>query len=129
MTEPEKKYFQKNMALLKKNHPELLKTISGDLKPPDKTQLVFAQNQKPNLRIKTPENEWVFIHNQDDPGIESEIFLSMVREDSTGVVLMLGMGLGYSVLELLRKRKKIQYLIIFELNIEFFIHAMRNMDL
>lgn len=129
MTEPKKNYFQKNMVLLKKSHPELLKMIPSDPEPPDKAQLVFAQNQKPNLRAMTPENEWIFIHNQDDPGIESEIFLSMVREDSSGVVLMLGMGLGYLVLELLRKRKKLQYLIVFELNTEFFIHAMRNMDL
>jgi hypothetical protein len=129
MTKPDKNYFQKNMVLLKKSHPELLKMISSDLELPGKTQLVFAQNQKPNLKAKTLGNEWIFIHNQDDPGIESEIFLSMVSEDSTGVVLMLGMGLGYPVLELLRKRKKLQYLIVFELNIEFFVQALQHMDL
>jgi Tfp pilus assembly protein PilF len=128
MTEPEKNYFQKNMGLLKKNHPELLKTISRD-KPSDTTQLAFGRNQKPNLKVKTDENEYIWIHDPIDPGIESETFLSMVKEDSTGVVLMLGMGLGYSVLELLKKRKKIQHLIVFELNIDFFVQALQHMNL
>ena len=122
-------YFEKNMVLLEKRHPEVFKIISMAHEFSDRTELVFAKNQKPNLRIKNDENEWVFIHDHDDPGVESEDFLSIVGENSTGVVLMLGMGLGYSVLELLKKRKKIQFMIIFELNIEFFIQALKNIDL
>lgn len=121
--------FEKNISLLKKNHPEVFEIISGNQEPSVKTKLVLAENQKPNLKVKISENEDIFIHDHEDPGIESETFLSMISEHSTGVVLMFGMGLGYSVLELLRKRKKLQYLIVFELNVEFFIHAIKNMDL
>lgn len=122
-------HFEKNMALLKKNHPGVFEIISGDQEYSTKTEIVFSDDNKPNLKVKTSENECVFIHNHEDPGIESKTFLSMVGEHSTGVVLMYGMGLGYSILELLRNRKNLQYMIIFELNIEFFIHAIRQMDL
>ena len=129
MTALDNIYFEKNIALLQKNHPEVFEIISGNQEHSEKTELVLAENQKPNLKVKLSGNEDMFIHDHQDPGIESETFLSLVQEQSTGVVLMFGMGLGYSVLELLRKRKKLQYMIIFELNVEFFIHAIQSMDL
>nr|NJM04382.1 DUF115 domain-containing protein [Desulfobacula sp.] len=129
MAESDKIYFEKNMALAKKKHPEIFRIMSEYNYFSEKAELVFAKNNKPNLKAKTIEGEWVFIHDPENPGIESEVFLSLVQEQSTGVVLMLGMGLGYPVLELLRKRTKLQYIIIFELNIEFFSQAIRNIDL
>lgn len=125
------RYFEENMSLLKKNHMETFKALSiyQEQEHSDRTELVFAKNQKPNLSVQLSKDELVYIHQPEDPGSESETFLSIVGEDSTGVVLMFGMGLGYSVLELLRKRKKLQYIIVFELNNEFFVHAMKNMDL
>lgn len=129
MAASDNNYFEKNMSLLKKNHVEIFEMVSKHQGSSVKTELVYAKNQKPNLRVQLSENEPVYIHQQEDPGSESETFLSMIGENSTGVVLMFGMGLGYSVLELLKKRKKLQFLIIFELNIEFMIHAIKNMDL
>ncbi|MBU2480235.1 MAG: DUF115 domain-containing protein, partial [Proteobacteria bacterium] len=129
MTGSDNNYFEKNMSLLKKNHFRTFETISRYQESSVATELVFAGNQKPNLRVQLSENESVYIHQAEDPGIESESFLSMVPEDSTGVVLMFGMGLGYSVLELLKKRKKLPYLIVFELNPEFMLHAIKIMDL
>lgn len=122
-------HFEKNMVLLKANHPDAFKLVSGDDGPVTGTEFVLTGKKKPNLKAKNPENEWVFIHNQEDPGSETEVFLSMIEENSTGVGIMFGMGLGYSVFELLKKRKKLRYMIVFELNVEFFIHAMGQMDL
>ncbi len=122
-------YFEKNLILLEENHSEVFKVISNNREISNKSEFVYTDNEKPNLKVKTAKNEWIFIHDDKDPGVESEAFLSMVKENSTGVVLMLGMGLGYPVLELLKKRKKLQYIIVFELNIEFFIQALKNMDL
>ncbi|ACN16745.1 conserved hypothetical protein [Desulforapulum autotrophicum HRM2] len=122
--------FEKNVALLKKNHTlawEKVCEAKDDV--PDSTALVFAGNNKPNLKIKLPGNKSIFIHDRNDPGRESDAFLSMVPEKSTGVVLILGMGLGYLARAIAQQRKKIQHIIIFELNIEFFIHALKNMDL
>ncbi len=122
-------YMDKNLSQLKKYHPQAFEMVNGYQKQIAQTTLIFAENQKPNLKVKTTEDNWVFIHNHADPGSEASVFLSLVPEDSTGVVIMFGMGLGYSVLELLRKRKKIQFLLIFELNVDFFIQALKNMDL
>ena len=129
MTEVDNIDFEKNIALLKRNHPEVFEIISRDLKTSVETKLIFAKNAKPNLKVKVADNECVYIHDRENPGAEVQDFLPLISESSTGVVLMFGMGLGYSVLDLLKKRKKIQYLVIFELNIEFFRFALEQMDL
>ncbi len=129
MAESDNKYFDKNMKMLRQGHSGVFEIISDKKEYSGETELVFAENKKPNLKVKTSENEYILIHDQKDPGVEAEVFLSMVNKDSTGVVLMFGMGLGYSVLELLRKRKKLQYMVVFELNVEFFIQAIKNVDL
>ncbi|MGD9824483.1 MAG: 6-hydroxymethylpterin diphosphokinase MptE-like protein [Desulfobacter sp.] len=129
MAKWESNYFENNLFLLKKNHGHLVEVVSESRILSDKTTIVYAENGKPNIRVETREKDAILIHDPDDPGIESETFLSMVPQDSTGVVLMFGMGLGYSVIELLEKRKTIQFLIIFEAEPDLFIHAMHAMDL
>ncbi|MCM2284567.1 MAG: DUF115 domain-containing protein [Desulfobacula sp.] len=121
--------LKKNLSLLRKNFPDAFEQVSRVQEKQTDTELVFSENQKLNLKVKVDGNKEIFIHNQDDPGAEVEQFFPIVKENSTGIVLMFGMGLGYSVLELLRKREKIQYLVVFELNMDFFIHALENMDL
>lgn len=129
MTELETPFFEKNMAMLKANHSHIFDIVSGYSQQNDETKLVESENRKFNLKGKTTDNEWVFIHEPSDPGVEANDFLAMVAENSTGVVLMFGMGLGYTVQELLKKRKKIQCLILFELNVEFLVLAFKHMDL
>ncbi|MCF6246332.1 MAG: DUF115 domain-containing protein [Desulfobacula sp.] len=125
----DKIHFKKNIALLKKNHPDVFKIISSPSTQSNETELVKAKNKKLNLKIKISENEYVLVHDPNNPGSEAVNFLSMVDKDSTAVVMMFGMGLGYSVLELIKKRKKMQHLIIFELNINCFRLAIEKMDL
>jgi hypothetical protein len=129
MTESNKIYFKKNMTLLRENHPDAFKLVSKDQEKASEVEFVFSENRKPNLKVKIDGDEDIFIHNKKDPGAEVDQFLSIVNEDSTGIVLMFGMGLGYSILELLKRREKIHYIVIFELNIDFFIHALENIDL
>lgn len=128
MPEYMEKYFDNNLKVLKKIYPEIYQKVIDSNKLDFKSELISSKNQKLNLRVTTDEGEDVFIHAKHAPGSESENYLSLVKEDSTGVVLMLGMGLGYSVLELFEKRKQLQFLIVFELNEEFFFHALHHND-
>lgn len=122
-------FFNQNMVLIEKNYPDVFKKMSSSTIQANETELIMAENKKLNLKIKISANENILVHDPKDPGSEAKDFLSMVDEDSTAVVVMFGMGLGYSVLELIKKRKKIQHLIIFELNINCFRFAIENLDL
>lgn len=129
MIEHNNSYFEKNLAVLEENHPAVFDIVSRQLDNALGIEVVEAQNKKLNLKVDISKSESVLIHDPSDPGKEADIFLSMVPENATGVVLMFGMGLGYSVIELLKRRKKIQHLVAFELNIPFFVQALRHMDL
>ncbi len=126
----EEALYEKNISLLKKKHPSVWRSLTMEKKESFKrAELIFTNHSKPNLQVKGIQNETILIHNRENPGKESEAFLSMVKKDSTGVVLVFGMGLGYLPLELLKQREKLQHILIFELNTEFFNLALRHMDL
>ncbi len=129
MVSADKKYLEKNKVLLKRYHQKMYEIISKDQNGGIEASLSLAENNIPNIRVLTPGNESVFIHDGENPGCEAKDFLSIVPEQSTGVVIMFGLGLGYSVVELLKKRKKLQKIIVFELNVEFFRLAMEYVDL
>lgn len=125
-------FYEKNVSLLKKNHPAAWETlvVAKELnkKPLHEMEVIFSNNDSPNLRIKRGQNEPVLIHDGEHPGREAQGFLSMVEKDSTGVVLVFGMGLGYLALELLKQKKKIQRILIFELSSASFNLALKHMD-
>ncbi len=126
----EETLYEKNISLLKKNHPTVWHVLTMDNKEPSPgIEMLFSETGKPNLLVKGIQNETILIHNRENPGSESEAFLSMVKKDSTGVVLVFGMGLGYLALELSKQREKLQHILIFELNVEFFSLALTHMDL
>ncbi len=120
--------YRANIALLKQFHPHTWESIA---KSPPKTaygEIITAAKGKPNLKI-THKGHEVFLHAEHDPTLEISQFLDLVPENSTEIVVMLGMGLGYTPLALLEQRPDISCLIIFELVPEIFIQALHNMDL
>lgn len=130
MTGKDEVLYKQNIAALKKHHPRVFdQIINRRDAQPGNIELVRAENNKFNIKVDLPEKKGLFIHDHDDPGSESRAFLSLVDEGSTGVVMMFGLGLGYSIRELLEKRKKLQYLVVFELNIDFFTLALHHIDL
>lgn len=128
MVESDSNLFRSNMALLRQYHPQLVDIVSVHRKKDLVSRVVLSANRKLNIQAETAEGSPVLIHEPANPGGEAESFLSMVPKDSTGVVLMFGMGLGYSALALARRRKKLQAIVIFELNTEFFIHGLGQLD-
>ena len=118
---------QNNYDLIKKNHPKLLKQLEEFGVAPV-GEIVFGPGTKPNLKINNNGNT-VFIHPEHDPESEQNYFLSNISEDFSGVEVILGMGLGYSVKAVLRKRKSIRYLVVIENDPGIFLQALKYMDL
>ena len=129
MPEPEIDQFKKNMDLLKENYPAQYDLVSKFQKAETKSELISQENRKPNIRVHLSETQSILIHDASNPGKEADAFLSLVPEQSTGVLLIFGLGLGYSLIELAKKREKVQWIVVFELNPEFFIYALRQTDL
>ncbi len=128
MTEEKNTFYDANMAILEARFSDIwnrVNNLTGDLAG----EVVYTPDGNPNLKVHTPEGQQVFLHDENDPLAEVPLFLKMVMDNATGVVTLLGMGLGYTPLALVRERPFIRHLIVVELNLEIFRAALHLMDL
>ena len=121
-------FLESNLSLLKRHHPELWGRITENSHEPAGT-ILTAPNGQINLCMLDQQGNQVLLHHHENPSFEEELFLDMVPEDFTGVVTMVGMGLGYGVLALLLGRPGIRNLVVFEPNMDMFAQAIRLLDL
>lgn len=120
-------YYKTNMQLLKKHHPRIWKIIdSDDCKPLGK--IFLSPNGRPNIKIETNEGNEIALHDLNQPEAEIAESLNSVPADSTGIVVLIGMGLGYILTALLEQRQKIHHVAVFELEPGVFKQALRVMD-
>lgn len=105
MTTTQSPLAEKNLALLQKNHPDAWQKIA---------HCSPVQDSASSL--------------SDNAEAEAEYYLSKVPEDSTGVVILLGMGSGHTPLRMIQKREKINHLLVYEFNPELFRQALNSQD-
>lgn len=121
-------YYNSNIALLERHHPDVFKQMTEN--PPKAMGTVFpAPNGMPNLKITDSQGNPIFFHYEQNPGKDSLDFLDKIEADHKGFVAILGMGLCYSALKILKERPKLQRLALFELEPGIFIQALKNIDL
>lgn len=128
MNNVEKSYFEPNMAVLKKHHYSLWENIKK-IEPSPDLDVFYTSLGKPNLRVKKADGTDVYLHDKDNPEAEIPQFLNMIPENANGVVLLTGMGLGYTPRAILKNREKIQYLAVFDFDLHVFSQALKYMDL
>lgn len=121
-------YFEANLALLKKHHPDAWQTVTVYQEEPI-GEFCFAEDGKVNLFVHAENGEEIFFHDTTAPEAEVEVYYKLVPEDATGSVILLGMGLGYSPLAMVRSRRHIRHLAILEPEIGIFVQALHALDL
>ncbi len=128
MSEKHSDFYESNLELLKRHHPQIWKQITEN--PPKSTGTIFyTSNEKPNITVTNNQNETITLHPEIDPTKETTDFLKRIPKDHKGFVAILGMGLGYATLDLLKERPYLQRLAIFELDPGIFIQALRYINL
>lgn len=123
-------YYKNNLSALKTHHPLVWKkvTTSHEEKPAGK--LVWDQNHDyANLKVTTSQGVEILVHYLAGPEKEISDFLNVIPKESTGVVVLIGMGLGYVIPEILKQRPHIRHLLVFDLEIGIFKLAMKALDL
>lgn len=120
-------FYDTNLYLLKKHHPAVGKVVTDSGVVPT-GEIASLSNGYLNLKIDT-DNGDCWVHPMDGPEDEIVQYLDMVPEASTGIVALVGMGLGYSALELIAQRPNIRNFAIFELDTGIFIQSLRCLDL
>jgi hypothetical protein len=121
-------YYEANLALLRKNHRKVWELMTTS--PPSPLGNIFpAANGKLCLNVPDGERKVIKLHNEKHPECETEFFLEKISKGHTGFVALLGMGLGYTPLAILRERPHLQSLAVFELEPGIFLQALHHMDL
>jgi len=121
-------YFDLNLTALKQHHPVAYQTV---MQAPEEMlgDVVRSSNGQLNLKVTARDGRSIYLHAADNPSMEVPQFLNMVPDTSTGVVIHIGMGLGYAPAAILREREQIRHLVVFEMEPGIFRQALRCMDL
>jgi len=121
-------YYESNLELLKKNQPSVWEQITRN-QPEAIGEISFAPDGNPNLTVTNDQGKKIVLHNTADPENESQALLKKIPKNHKGFVAILGMGLGYHSLSILKECPHLQYLAVFELEPGIFIQALKFIDL
>lgn len=127
MSHTDESLFSRNLDLLRRNHPAIFELLNQDQEPLG--EIFTSPSGKPNLRIRNTQGQEIIFHDQPEPEQEIHTYLERVAPAFTGVVIMIGMGLGYSPLALVTQRKGIRNFILCEPNMGIFRQALGALDL
>nr|MBF0222711.1 DUF115 domain-containing protein [Desulfobulbaceae bacterium] len=120
--------YEKNMSVLAIHHPRKWEALQENGSEP-LGKIVTAPNGQLNLQLQSTSGQDILLHKKDDPLQEIQTFLNMVPVNSSGSVVLLGLGLGYTLKALVEKRHSIRHFILFEAELGVFHQALINTDL
>jgi len=120
--------FQANLALLKQRFPHIHALVEQH-RPVFDGEVLKSANGLANLRYQLSNGAAFLAYDNDDPWSSAAVHFQTVKEDASGVVIFVGMGLGYGPLLILRERPAIAKLAIVEPSLDIFCIALRHVDL
>ena len=119
--------FNKNLTLLNKKDPALAEAVNSI--PPGKGFIVTpSQKGPPSLSRTFPDGKRTTIHSSYDPVKEARRFIDSCEVDNYINFVVLGLGLGYHIQELIKRAPLTSRIIIFEKDIEVLYCCMANID-
>ncbi|HFQ80993.1 MAG TPA: DUF115 domain-containing protein, partial [Desulfobacterales bacterium] len=121
-------YFQQNLALLQEHHPKVWQIVM-DYNAEPTGEFRLAKDGRPNLLVQTADAEEIFLHDCVDTAAELQNYYRLVPEEATGVAIFMGMGLGYTPQAMLKSRRHLRQLLVFEPETGIFIQALHALDL
>lgn len=118
---------EKNFALLKRFHHDTWAKLN---QWPHATtgELLRTSTGHDDLRLVATSGQTVYLHGQ-SPEADATTYLAKIPETSTGVVVLLGFGLGYVPLAIARNRPEIQQILIYEVDPGILKQALTHVDL
>lgn len=119
--------YKKNLAVLKKRHPQAYEAVMKIEDAQFSGELIFSSEGVANLKVQKDGNSY-FIHTQADLSGNPDC-LSSLPADKYYVVVIMGMGLGYTIQTILTHKDLVQRLVVFESEAWIFKLAMEARDM
>ena len=124
MTKSPTDIYKHNLGLLKKHHPHIHAVLS-EKKYPYTGDVVSTRHGHLALRFQQSDGKAVVLY--DDRTDETDI--RFVPQDFYGLIYLVGMGMGYTAISLVREKRDMRYLAIFEPDAEIFSQVLHVTDL
>lgn len=124
--------YQKNLDALKAKHPDLYQTLmTREVHDDDVESKVYTNRSGLPLVIMEDRRtgKIVRLHDEDDPEGEAFKIADSINIGPGDVRFLIGMGLGYVPLEIIKRSLPQLKLFIVEPNLKLFIDAIKNLDL
>lgn len=120
-------HYSANISLLQRHHPHLWQYLQQH-RPRIIGEIFHTPDGNPNLKAVNHEAQTIIFHKSEELA-EKDTYLNRIPAEYAGVITLVGMGLGYTPLDILRHRKRIRHMVIFEPQPGIFLQALNNMDL
>ena len=120
--------FDKNVTTLETYYPELLPFVTADVST-EHIEVLHAKSGAVRLIVTTDDGRTVAVHNADDPVTVADETAEKVDVAQEGVVVLLGMGVGYLANALIAKLEEGVRLIVYEASPAIFKTALQHVDL
>jgi hypothetical protein len=123
-------YFEKNLDVLKKHHPQLADVILSDRIEAGRVRVMASESGEARVIFTRSDGEEVRIHSTEDPVKCAQDALDLLNKtEKEGVIVLLGFGLGYLAQELLRHFETGHTMLIYEATPALFRAALGARDL
>lgn len=119
--------YQKNMRVLHQRHPDLYEMLNRYMTT-DHIAVKKAENGAARLEVRCASGETCLVHNEQDPQSVAKKTARKICEEA-GVLVLLGMGLGYLAQAIVRKMKPETALVVYEADPAIFLTALHHVDL
>lgn len=120
--------YEKNVLALHEFHPELEELLSQEIST-SHIEVQKAESGASRLAVQLESGEIAFVHNGEDPIGVAQRTAEKLNADQGGVLVMMGMGLGYMAKELALGMKDGSALLVYEADPGIFKMAMQEVDL
>jgi hypothetical protein len=117
------KVYQNNLLALKNFRSHIYQRVIG-LSLDENYRIIKTENSLPNLKAHS-----VLLHSPKDPLSEAKTEIDKIDLSHTNCVILLGFGLGYHALEVMKEVPSDCYLLIIELDINILRAALSALDL
>ncbi len=120
--------YERNIEALHQFHPELVELLEQDI-PMDHIQVQQAESGASRLLVRLESGEVAAVHNAIDPIGVAEETAKKMEVEPIGVLVVMGMGLGYLAKRLVQGLQERSALVIYEADPGIFKIALQEVEL
>ncbi len=121
-------FFGRNIEVLRARQPELAERVSA-CAVGESPAVRPSKAGPPTLEVTVPERGRVLLHSAHDPVKEAQRLAAAYEEARTENVVVLGLGLGYHVLEYLKREHHRDFMLVVEPDLARFRCCLEHTDL